>query len=92
MGAQKGSGQSVPIAVMVVVEPRCSQLIIIVLRVLVIMGNASSVKGNQPLDRKSTTTDVTDRFGGAAIGKHVIVTGKPLQPLETYFSLHNYMI
>lgn len=39
-----------------------------------IMGNASSVKTAQ-LCKKSTATHVTDRFGKAAAGKHVIITG-----------------
>jgi len=55
------------------VEELCSSQL---LKSAIRMGNASSVKGVQQLDRKSTATDVTDRYGGAAIGKHVIVTGK----------------
>jgi len=43
-----------------------------------IMGNASSVKTNQvpKFDKNSTATYITEVYGKAAIGKHVIVTGE----------------
>lgn len=38
--------------------------------------SAKSEKNASFLDRKSTSTEVANQFGGAAAGKHVIITGQ----------------